>query len=88
MTEELDPRTPVIVGVGQASERLGGPGYQGLSAVDLAAAAVREALGDAASPDPSAVAAAVDTVAGVRQFESPCPARGRRSAARTTSRAR
>ncbi len=73
MTEELDPRTPVIVGVGQASERLGGPGYQGLSAVDLAAAAVREALGDAASPDPSAVAAAVDTVAGVRQFEVSVP---------------
>jgi acetyl-CoA C-acetyltransferase len=73
LTDELDPRTPVIVGVGQASERLGDPGYQGLSPVDLAAAAVREALGDTASPDPAAVAAAVDTVAGVRQFEVSVP---------------
>jgi acetyl-CoA C-acetyltransferase len=45
---ELDPRTPVIAGVGQASERLGEPGYQGLSPLDLAAVAVRAALGDAA----------------------------------------
>jgi acetyl-CoA C-acetyltransferase len=73
LTEELDPRTPVVVGVGQASERLGDPGYQGLSAVDLAAAAVRAALGDAASPDSAAIAAAVDTVAGVRQFEISTP---------------
>ena len=75
MTEELDPRTPVVVGVGQASERLGDPGYQGLSPVDLAADAVRAALADAAGPagDPAAVAAAVDTVAGVRQFESSTP---------------
>ena len=75
MTEELDPRTPVVVGVGQASERLGDPGYQGLSPVDLAAAAVRAALADAAGSagDPAAVAAAVDTVAGVRQFENSTP---------------
>jgi acetyl-CoA C-acetyltransferase len=73
LTEELDPRTPVIVGVGQASERLGDPGYQGLSAVDLASAAVRAALEDAAGPDSAAIAAAVDTVAGVRQFEISVP---------------
>ena len=86
MTGELDPRTPVIVGVGQASERLGDPGYRGLSAVGLAAAAVREALADAAertadairpgeaAPDTAgAIAAAVGTVAGVRQFETSAP---------------
>jgi acetyl-CoA C-acetyltransferase len=73
LTGELDPRTPVVVGVGQASERLGDPGYQGLSPVDLAAAAVREALGDTASPDSAVVAAAVDTIAGVRQFEISSP---------------
>jgi acetyl-CoA C-acetyltransferase len=81
MTEELDPRTPVIVGLGQASERLGDPGYQGLSAVDLAAAAVRAALSDAGGPDrtpvaagiAAGIAAAVDTVAGVRQFEVSTP---------------
>ena len=72
MIEELDPRTPVVVGVGQASERLDDPGYQGLSAVGLAAAALRAALGDAGA-DPAAVAAAVDTVAGVRQFETSVP---------------
>jgi acetyl-CoA C-acetyltransferase len=72
MSERLDPRTPVIVGVGQASERLGAPGYQGLSAVGLAAQALRAALADAAA-DPAVLAAAVDTVAGVRQFETSAP---------------
>ena len=73
MTEELDPRTPVVVGVGQASECLGAPGYQGLSPADLAAAAVRAVLEDTASPDSAIVAAAVDTIAGVRQFETSAP---------------
>jgi acetyl-CoA C-acetyltransferase len=69
---DLDPRTPVVVGVGQASERLGAPGYQGRSAVDLAADAAREALADSGA-DPALVAAAIDTVAGVRQFENSFP---------------
>jgi acetyl-CoA C-acetyltransferase len=86
VTGELDPRTPVIVGVGQASERLGDPGYRGLSAVGLAAAAVREALADAAEgtadaippgtaarDTAGAIAAAVHAVAGVRQFETSAP---------------
>jgi acetyl-CoA C-acetyltransferase len=64
--------TPVLVGVGQASERIDDPGYRGLSAVELAAAAVREALADAGA-DAGALAAAVDTVAGVRQFEVSTP---------------
>lgn len=64
----LDPRTPVLVGVGQASERVDQPGYEGLSAVGLAAAATSAALQDA-GVDASAIAQAVDTVAGVRQFE-------------------
>lgn len=75
----VDPRTPVIAGVGQASERLGEPGYQGLSPVALAAAAARAALADSGA-DPAAVARVIDTVAGVRQFEAslagpPRPAR-------------
>ena len=69
----LDPRTPVLVGVGQASERLGEPGYRRLSPVDLAAAAAGAALADSGA-DPAAVAAAIDTVAGVRQFEISHPA--------------
>ncbi|HEY4419982.1 MAG TPA: acetyl-CoA acetyltransferase, partial [Pseudonocardia sp.] len=69
---ELDLRTPVLVGVGQASERLDDPGYQRRSAVGLAAAAAAGALADTAS-DPVALAAAVDTVAGVRQIENSFP---------------
>jgi acetyl-CoA C-acetyltransferase len=69
----LGPRTPVLVGVGQASERLDEPGYRRLSPVDLAAAAARAALADSGA-DPAAVAAAIDTVAGVRQFEISHPA--------------
>jgi acetyl-CoA C-acetyltransferase len=68
----VDPRTPVIVGVGQASERLGAPGYLRRSPVDLAAAAAADALADTGA-DPAAVAAAIDTVAGVRQFENSVP---------------
>ncbi|HLK77185.1 MAG TPA: acetyl-CoA acetyltransferase [Streptosporangiaceae bacterium] len=68
----VDPRTPVVVGVGQASELLGAPGYRRRSPVDLAADAAAQALADTGA-DPAAVAAAVDTVAGVRQFENSVP---------------
>jgi acetyl-CoA C-acetyltransferase len=68
----LDPRTPVIVGVGQASERLGEPGYRRRSPVDLAADAAREALDDT-GVDPAAVAAAIEVVVGIRQFENSHP---------------
>jgi acetyl-CoA C-acetyltransferase len=68
----LDSRTPVVAGVGQASERLGAPNYRARSPVDLAADAAREALADTGA-DPAAVAAAIDTVAGVRQFENSHP---------------
>jgi acetyl-CoA C-acetyltransferase len=70
---DLDPRTPVLVGVGQASERLGQPGYRRRSPVDLAADAARDALADTGA-DPAVIAAAIDIVAGVRQFEISRPA--------------
>ncbi len=69
---DLDPRTPVIVGVGQSSERLDDPGYRRRSVVDLAADAAREALADT-GVDPAAVAARIDAVAGTRQFENSVP---------------
>lgn len=71
----IDPRTPVIVGVGQFTERIDDPAYRGMSAVDLATAAVQAALADTGA-DPAAVATAVDTVFGLRQFEisGPMPA--------------
>ncbi|MEV5850543.1 acetyl-CoA acetyltransferase [Streptomyces sp. NPDC051985] len=64
----VDPRTPVVIGVGQSSERVSDPGYRRLSPVGLAADAARAAFADTGA-DPVAVARAVDTVAGVRQFE-------------------
>ncbi|WP_182904044.1 acetyl-CoA acetyltransferase [Microbispora sp. H10830] len=70
--EDLDPRTPVVVGVGQSSERIGEPGYRRRSPVDLAADAAREALADTGA-DVNVIAGAVDTVAGVRQFEISTP---------------
>jgi len=69
----LDPRTPIVAGVGQASERLGQPGYRCRSPVDLAADAARAALADTGAA-PALVAAAIGTVAGVRQFEISNPA--------------
>jgi acetyl-CoA C-acetyltransferase len=64
----VDRRTPVIVGVGQFTERIDAPDYRGMSAVDLATEAVRAALADTGA-DPATVAEAVETVYGLRQFE-------------------
>ncbi len=64
----VDSRTPVVVGVGQFTERLGDSAYRGMSSVDLAAAAARAALENAGA-DPGAVARAIDVIAGTRQFE-------------------
>src|ERR1700712_3047534 len=64
----VDPRTPVIVGVGQFTERIDDPDYQGLSSVDLATEAVRAALADTGA-DVAAVAQAIEVFVGLRQFE-------------------
>ncbi len=64
----VDPRTPVVVGVGQFTERIDDPDYRGMSAVELATEAVRAALADT-GVDPTAVAAAIEVFAGLRQFE-------------------
>lgn len=64
----VDPRTPVIVGVGQFTERIDLDGYRGMSSVELATEAARAALHDCGA-DAAAVAQAIDTVAGTRQFE-------------------
>src|SRR5882762_10041947 len=63
-----DPRTPVIVGVGQFTERIDDPDYRGISAVDLATEAVRAALSDTGA-DVAAVAQAIEVFAGLRKFE-------------------
>lgn len=72
----VDPRTPVIVGVGQFTERIDDPDYRGMSAVDLATEAVRAALADT-GVDVTTAAKAIETVYGLRQFEisGPMPAK-------------
>jgi acetyl-CoA C-acetyltransferase len=71
----VDPRTPVIVGVGQFTERVDDPGYRGMSSVELATEGVRAALADT-GVDPAAVAREIQTVYALRQFEisGPMPA--------------
>ena len=64
----VDPRTPVLVGVGQFTERLGDPAYRGMSSVELATAAAKAALADTGA-DIAMLAGAIDTVLGLRQFE-------------------
>lgn len=64
----LDPRTPVLVGVGQFTERKDDPGYRGMSSVELATEAAAAALADTGVA-PATIAVALDTVVGIRQFE-------------------
>jgi acetyl-CoA C-acetyltransferase len=59
--------TPVIIGVGEASERIDAPDYQALSPVALAAAAAAEALDDAGAEQ--SLAQHIDLIAAIRQFE-------------------
>ncbi|MEU1953455.1 acetyl-CoA acetyltransferase [Nocardia rhamnosiphila] len=68
----LDPQTPVLIGVGEASEVIDAANYRARSAVELAAAAALAAVEDAGL-DPSVVAGQLGTVAGVRQFEVSTP---------------
>lgn len=68
MSDTIDARTPILVGVGQASDPIDAADYRRWSAVDLAAAASAAALADAGID-----AASIDTVAGVRQFEISTP---------------
>lgn len=70
----VDPSTPIVVGVGQAAERIDDPFYRAMSAVELAVAGARAALDDCGA-DGAKVAASIDTVAGVRQFEISGPAK-------------
>ena len=60
-------RTPVIIGVGEASERIDAADYAALSPADLAAAAARAAVADTGATGP--VLEAIDAIAAIRQFE-------------------
>lgn len=65
--------TPVIIGVGQFSERVGEPGYQALSYMDLAGRALAAAIAD--SKAAGSLAAAIDTLVAIRSFEMSRPDR-------------
>ncbi|MBV8684326.1 MAG: acetyl-CoA acetyltransferase [Caulobacteraceae bacterium] len=67
----MDDRTPVLIGVGEASERIDEPTWRGLSPADLAGEAAAAALADAHAKEP--LAPHIDVVAGVRQFETSGP---------------
>jgi acetyl-CoA C-acetyltransferase len=59
--------TPVIIGVGQYSERVGEPGYEALSYMDLGGRALAAAIADTGAKQP--VAPEIDTLAAIRAFE-------------------
>lgn len=65
--------TPVIIGVGQYSERVGEPGYEALSYMDLAGRALGAAIADSGAS--GSVADAIDTLAAIRAFEMSRPDR-------------
>jgi acetyl-CoA C-acetyltransferase len=62
--------TPVLIGVGEASERIDAPDYASLSPVALAAKAAAAALADAGA---AGLAAEIDVIAAIRQFEASGP---------------
>ncbi|MEM6474805.1 MAG: acetyl-CoA acetyltransferase [Pseudomonadota bacterium] len=63
--------TPVIIGVGQYSERVDQPGYEALSYMDLAGRALAAAIDDASATGDAA--GAIDTICAIRQFEISYP---------------
>ena len=67
----MDARTPVIIGVGEASERIDAPDYRALSPADLAGKASQAALDDAGASQP--IAPEIDLIAAIRQFEVSTP---------------
>jgi acetyl-CoA C-acetyltransferase len=62
----VDDNTPVIIGVGEASERIDAPGYEALSPADLAGRAAAAAVADAGA---AGLASQIQVIAAIRQFE-------------------
>ena len=73
MSTKVADNTPVIIGVGQYSERVGEPGYKALSYMDLAGRALGAAIADSGAS--GSVAGAIDTLAAIRAFEMSRPDR-------------
>ncbi|RGP41220.1 Acetyl-CoA C-acetyltransferase [Altererythrobacter insulae] len=70
MTEIAD-NTPVIVGVGQYSERVSEQGYEALSYMDLGGRALAKAIENTGAS--GEVAGSIDTLAAIRAFEMSRP---------------
>ena len=71
---DIPDNTPVIIGVGQYSERVDEPTYEALSYMDLAGRALAAAIADTSATAP--VAGAIDTLAAIRAFEMSRPGKG------------
>ena len=69
----LPSSTPILVGVGQFTERLGTPDFQALSVSDIAARAAQRALDDALSA--GRLRELIDAIATTRTFEDSTPSR-------------
>ncbi|MDP2130274.1 MAG: acetyl-CoA acetyltransferase [Erythrobacter sp.] len=73
LSTNIADNTPVIIGVGQYSERVGEPGYAALSYMDLGGRALAAAIADSGAT--GSVADAIDTLAAIRAFEMSRPDR-------------
>ncbi|WP_380871641.1 hypothetical protein ACFB49_26000 [Sphingomonas sp. DBB INV C78] len=62
----VSDRTPVLVGAGQAVDRIGSADYRGYSPVEIAAAAAKAALADCGA---ARLIGEIDLVGGIRTFE-------------------
>jgi acetyl-CoA C-acetyltransferase len=70
LSTDIADNTPVIIGVGQFSERVGEPGYAALSVTELGGRALAAAIADAkrGAARTNALAGAIDTLAAIRAF--------------------
>ena len=66
----MSDNTPIIIGVGEASERIDAVDYAALSPADLAGKAAAEACADTGA---ARIAAHIDVIAAIRQFEVSWP---------------
>lgn len=69
---DIPDNTPIIVGVGQFTERLSSAEYRAMAAAEIAAQASRRAFADALTLDK--LASTVDAIATTRTFEDSSPA--------------
>ena len=79
MTHTVPDNTPILVGVGQASERIGTPSYRQLSPTDLTAEAAKSACDDALTL--GKLASHIDAIYAVRTVadSAPAPMRAQRA---------